>query len=136
MKLLERAIPDEIRGVGPFHSRVHPATEDHLDRMYQKSGVIVPWLPASQEDEEQEERLAFQIIRRFAHFFVHMRGRELLIFHARLQGLEWQEIADAIIGDGCSAQAAQNEFRKTLERFPELDRVFQERQPNGKKEHA
>jgi len=130
MKVLVRVVPDEIRGVGEFHSRVHPKTEADLDRLHQLSGVRAPWMP-DQEEEDQEERLAYRIIREFFHKFVHMRPRELLIFHARLQGLEWQEIADAIIGQGCTAQAAQNEFRKTLERFPELNRVFQERQPNG-----
>ena len=133
MNVLERVVPDEIRGVGGFHSRVHPGSEPELDRLHQLSGVRAPWMP-DQEEEEQEERLAVQIIRRFLHSFVNMSKRERDIFFARLKGLEWQEIADAIIG-GCSAQAAQNEFRKTLERSPDLNRAFQERQPNKTKEH-
>jgi hypothetical protein len=134
MSLLERVVPDEIRGVGPFHSRVYPGSQSELDRLHQEEGVRAPWMP-NQEDEEREERLAVQIIRGFLHSLVHMTKRERDIFFARLKGLEWQEIADAIIGDDCTAQAAQNEFRKTLERFPDLNRAFQERQPNRTKEH-
>lgn len=131
MKVLERVVPDEIRGVGEHHSRAHFGTEADLDRLHQLSGVRAPWMPAQDQEDEKEELRAVQIIRVFLHSLVQMTKRERDIFFARLQGLEWQEIADAIIGEGCTAQAAQNEFRMTIRRFPVLEKAFQERQPNG-----
>ena len=134
MSLPERVARDEIRGVAGYHSRVPFGSEAELDRLHHAEGVRVPWFQ-DQEEEEREERLAIQIIRRFLHSFVQMTKRERDIFFARLKGMEWQEIADAIIGEGRTAQQAQNEFRKTIERCPELNRAFQERQPNKTKEH-
>lgn len=130
MSLPERVACDEIRGVGPYHSRVPFASEAALDLLHQKEGVRAPWMP--DQEEEKEERLAAQIIRHLFHSLLQMPKRERDIYFARFQGLEWQEIADAIIGDGHTAQQAQNLFRETISRFPVLGKAFPERQPNSK----
>lgn len=134
MSMLERVVPDEIRGVSGFHSRVHHGSEAELDRLHQTSGVRAPWMPGQEDEDEKEELRAVQIIRVFLHSLVQMTEKHRQIFFARLQGLEWQEIASAIIGEGCTAQAAQNEFRMTIRRFPVLEKAFQERQTNGQEQ--
>ncbi len=134
MNVLERVVPDDIRGVGEHHSRAHFGTEAELDRLYHTSGVRAPWMPGQGEEDEKEELRAVQIIRVFLHSLVQMTEKHRQIFFARLQGLEWQEIASAIIGEGCTAQAAQNEFRMTIRRFPVLEKAFQERQTNGQEQ--
>ena len=126
MNMLERVVPDEIRGVGEFHSRVHPGSEAELDRLHQSSGVQAPWMPGEDEGDEKEElRPSIDAVRLFLHSLVQAGPRIRRILFARTINLEWMFIGAALLG-GASSAGVQAEFDKAMEDFPALKRAFKE----------
>lgn len=106
-----------VRGVVGAHNRVFPATDAEFERLVHAEGLPAPWHGQHDETPLESPILAF------CHAMIHVgrNGRE--VFFARLQGLEWHEIGDAIIGNA-TPQAAQKVWAETLARFPALGRAF------------
>lgn len=118
---------DDIRGVGPYHSRLYPESERELDRLHQQHGEPAPWM-----DNEQDIPLAqFAALLEFLHALTVIGNRARNIFFARLQGLTWKDIAVSLLR-GATPQAAENEFRDILAAHPMLAKAFPDRQTKGK----
>ena len=108
---------NEIRGVGPFHSRVYPESDADLDRLHQAHGVPAAWMEPEGPDEfEQPPLLAFM------HALIHIGSKQREVFFARVQNLSWAEIGDSLL-NGATAQAAENQFSETIKHYPALQRA-------------
>jgi hypothetical protein len=121
-----RPVGDDIRGVGPHHSRIHPESQADLDRLIERSGVSAPWhatFDPAGEAVAKIERRAVAAVRALLFEFIRMGPRRREIIFARLAGLEWHMIGDSVL-NGASAQAAQKEFADVLNDFPAMRRVF------------
>lgn len=126
MSVPERVGRDDIRGIGPWHSRVHPGSEPELDRLYQSGGVHAPWMPGQEDQGEKEElRPSIDDVRLFLHSLVQSGPRIRRILFARTINLEWRFIGAALLG-GASGAGVQAEFDKAMEDFPALKRAFKE----------
>lgn len=122
---------DEIRGVGRYHSRVHPATEAEFDRLVASDGHPAPWhADPNGEPEDDDGEIQVEMWRpvlRFLNRLARMSGQRQHILFARLRGLSFEEIGDSIMGvHERSKQAAEQEFAAILSALPALKRAFPE----------
>lgn len=118
---------DDIRGVGPYHSRVFPENERELDRMHQEHGEPAAWM----DNEPAFRPEHFGPLLDFLHSMTVIGDRARRIFFARLEGLTWAQIGLSLLR-GATPQAAENEFRDILAAHPMLARAFPERKTKGK----
>ena len=118
---------DDIRGVGPYHSRLYPESERELDRLHQQHGEPAPWM--DNEPTIQADHLLALL--EFLHSMTVIGDRARRIFFARLEGLTWAQIGLSLLR-GATPQAAENEFRDILAAHPMLARAFPERKTKGK----
>ena len=120
---------DDIRGVGPYHSRVNPANAAEFDRLVASDGHPAPWHadPNAEPDDDDGDIPQDQWgpVLRFLNRLARMGDRQRAILFARMVGLSFEEIGSAIMG-GKTKQAAEQEFGSILSTLPALKRAFPE----------
>ena len=124
---------DEIRGVGPYHSRVNPASEAEFDRLCASDGHPAPWhadpnaAPEPEDDDGEIQAEQWRPVFLFLNRLARMSGKRQHIPFARLRGLSFEEIGESIMGaKERTKQAAEQEFAAILSELPDLRRAFPE----------
>lgn len=123
MLKMKRLPGDDIRGVGPYHSRVVPATEADFDRLAAHEGHPAPWHSDPNAEAIPDDQ--WGPVLAFLHRLARMPAKRQAILFGRLLGLSFEEIGDSIMG-GKTKQAAEQEFSAILSELPALKRAFPE----------
>lgn len=118
-----RAPGDEIRGVGPYHTRVEVSCEKDLDRLHQEEGHVPPWMGG--EDWQMDERLV--PVLDFLYSLRIIGDRKRRIFFGKLENLTFAEMGLSFFSGDKSPQSVENDFSEIMRDHPNLARAFPER---------
>lgn len=109
---------DNIRGVGPYHSRVPlEMVESHHAALF-----IPPAEPDAPQVERDARTMAREMVVQFMRQWMRLTPRRSAIVQMRFCGLTWKEIGKRL--GGITPQAGEKQYRSAIRDLPELQAYF------------